>query len=231
MFVTSCPFLGHETLELLRGRVWKVVTTNNNARDFGLYYIGVRLIEEMDQPIILTNDSVVALNSLDPLFKAARSGIADVTGAIDSWLHNWHLQSFFLYCGKSAVQSPAWTEFWKYYRPLRNKWFVINSHEFGFSRFMIANNLRLHAVWKYDDILSSMDPQQSSDFRQNLVDTRGNTHPTLELWDLLLEQDFPFLKRQVFTEPLLSNNRAELCNVISRLGHRKERAPLGKKSS
>lgn len=218
LLVTSCDDLTDAAWQKLKGKVWRAVTTTNRARDFGLYFTGVRLLgdELSGHPIILTNDSVIGtMNRLDPLFAAARSGEADITGAIDCWLHDWHLQSFFLYCTAETVASPTWKAFWTAYRPHGEKWFVINSHEFGFSRFMVKNNMRVASAWKYDTI--ARETVRTSSWRNAILDGGLYTNPTIELWDSLLADKFPFLKKQLVTEGNSTGNQIHLCNVISEI--------------
>jgi hypothetical protein len=222
LLLTNSRALTDAARQRIARRVWRLVCTSNRAYDWGLYRIGVERIGQ-DQslagcPVLLTNDSVVGtMHALDPLFALARSGEADIVGAVDCWLHTWHLQSFFLHCSVETVRSRAWRQFWANYRPLQEKWFVINAHEFGFSRWMRENGVRMRAGWEYDRLLAARPGQASSAWRRELLANRGLTNPTVELWDLLLEQQFPFLKRTVFTQALQSGNLAEMCNVVSRL--------------
>jgi hypothetical protein len=160
LFVSSCETIVSNAQEKLRGRVWRLLCTRNRARDWGLYHIGVRLLEKgfPGHPIILVNDSVVGtMNPLSPLFEAARSGEAEITGAVDSWQHDWHLQSFFLYCNSRAVNSAAWREFWDSFRPLSQRAFIVNAHEIGFSRFLIGRGIRTKAL---GNIIKSWTPRQ-----------------------------------------------------------------------
>jgi hypothetical protein len=222
LFVSSCSTLTDSAVANLQSRVWRVVLTTNQARDFGLYSIGVRLLADRETPIVLSNDSVFcAYPSLDQLFSAARTSEAPITGAIDSWVHDWHLQSFFLHCKQEATQSYAWREFWRAYRPHHEKWFVINSNELGFSRFMINANLKLDSVWRYGDVAARIAEFPASEWRNNLLRRGEVANATVELWEILLGRGFPFLKREVLRGQLASDNLAELANVISGLARRR----------
>jgi SAM-dependent methyltransferase len=231
-FVSSCEALVPGAHESLKGRVWRLACTRNRGRDWGLYHIGVRLLEKEfpGHPIILVNDSAVGtMNSLNPLFEAARSDGAEITGAVDSWVHDWHLQSFFLYCNCQAVKSAAWREFWNGFRPLNEKWFVINAHEVGFSRFMTARGIRMKAVWEYNHILRTAAMNTASTWRDDFIRRQGKTNPSVEFWDLLLEKGFPFLKRELMSPPpggICSGNLRHLCNVISNLSYALKRTEL-----
>jgi hypothetical protein len=226
VFLTSCHALREQAQVALGGRVWRIVCSDNRARDWGLYAIGVRLLHELGvagRPVILANDSVVGtMNSLSPLFAVARDGRYDITGAVDSLLHDWHLQSFFIYCKPAAVASPAWTGFWRAYRPHNDRWFVINGQEVGFSRWMTGHCVRMGSAWKYKEIIRSADNSTASDWRSHVLNGEIVVSPTTELWDVLLRAEFPFLKKAVFTTPLAAENLLEICNVLSSRGMRRE---------
>ncbi|WP_156992268.1 rhamnan synthesis F family protein [Paraburkholderia oxyphila] len=227
VFLTNSSRLRPAAQESLRGRVWRVVNSVNHARDFGLYYAGVRLLgkEFTENAVILANDSVVGtLNSLDPLFEAARSGQYDIVGAVDCLLHDWHLQSFYLHCGINLVNSDVWSGFWDAYRPHFDKWCVINSQEFGFSRWMVRHGVKMKAIWEYKDILEAADPDSASEWRKEIVKNGGITNPTVEFWDVMLEKNFPFFKRSIFTTELAAGNMSHLCNVLSDLALRGQRS-------
>jgi hypothetical protein len=219
LFLTNSARLTEEAVGQLRGRVWRLVTTRNRAYDWGLYAIGVERLRGLrGSAILLANDSAVAtMNDLSPLFRLARSGTAGITGAVDCWLHTWHLQSFFLHVSPETAQSRAWREFWAQYRPYRDKWFVINAHEFGFSRWMRRRGVALQAAWRYEDAIAHAPASPGSAWRREILAGRGTTNPTTELWDVMLERGFPFLKRFVFNHPLNAGNLGHMCNVVSRL--------------
>jgi Rhamnan synthesis protein F len=223
VFLTNSAALTPSAMEGLRSRAWRLVCTRNRAYDWGLYSIGVeRLKPYANHAILLTNDSVIGtLNDMGPLFRIARSGEVDVTGAVDCWLHCWHLQSFFLYASAETVGSQPWQSFWANYRPLEDKWFVINSHEFGFSRWMTRHGVRMRAGWPYGDLIAHTPGTRSTEWRIRLLENRQATNPTVHLWDMLLEQGFPFLKRTVFTQELPEHNLTNMCNVISCLAKAK----------
>ncbi|WP_321840308.1 hypothetical protein [Paraburkholderia bannensis] len=220
VFLTNSARLQAHAMQALSSRVWRVVTTTNRAYDWGLYFIGVRSIRDAypDSPILMANDSVVYTgHGLDDLLACARADASNITGAIESLLHDWHLQSFFIYCGARVVQSDAWTGFWDAYRHHNDKWCVINGQEMGFSRWMSRHGVPMVAGWRYSDILQAADCYSASEWRNDLVRNRGITNPTVELWDVLYKTDFPFIKRSIFTQPISANNLDQMCNVISGL--------------
>lgn len=220
MFLSNSKSLLPAAREKLRNRVWRIVNCENRAYDWGIYSIGVRLLgDDIDgHAILLANDSVVGtMNSLDGLFRLARSGEHQIVGAIESLLHVWHLQSFFIYCDAQLVRSSAWTDFWKAYRPHNDKWFVINSQEMGFARWMARRDVKMKGAWEYWPTLEAADENSASEWRRDLIKSRGITNPTVEFWDVLLENGFPFLKRSILESDLAAGNIAHMCNVLSRL--------------
>lgn len=219
VFLTNSVGLCPEAAEKLKNRVWRVVYTDNKAYDWGLYSIGVRLINDLGisgHPIVLANDSVIGtMDSLSPLFEVARSGRYEVTGAIDSLLHDWHLQSFFIYCSAEMVASEVWRSFWQLYRPHSDRWYVVNAQEMGFSRWLVRHNIPVGAAWSYEELLRTAENGKASEWRAQIIAEQQITNPTIEMWDLLLKVRFPFLKKAVLTTPLSAGNITELCNVLS----------------
>lgn len=224
VFLTNSKQLSNTTLETLTGTVWRVVCTDNRAYDWGLYRIGVELLGDSfpDSPFLFANDSVVAtLAPWEPLLTFARSKQADLAGAIDSALPFPHLQSFFLYCHPCVHQSEAWTEFWQQLRPHDNKWFVILSAEVGFSRWMNNAGFQVASFWQQQDLYQRPSPSQTSRWREEILLRGLPENPTVELWDLLMECNFPFLKRSLLrpsTSTNQANNLPHLANLLSRLG-------------
>jgi hypothetical protein len=219
VFLTNSPGLAELSRTAVAWRAWRIVCCDNRAYDWGLYATGVHLLRDLGvsgHPLILTNDSVIGtMNSLAPLFTVARGGGYDITGAVDSLLHDWHLQSFFIYCSVSVLASPGWKGFWQAYRPHRDRWFVVNGNEVGFSRWMMRHGVRMGAAWRYDAVIKQADNAGGSAWRADLITNRGITNPTTELWDVMLKAGFPFLKKSIFTIDLLTSNLTEICNVIS----------------
>ncbi|MGF6229267.1 hypothetical protein QFZ27_003222 [Inquilinus ginsengisoli] len=219
VFLSNSRKLRADAEAKLQGRVWRIVCTDNRAYDWGLYAVGVRLLDDLKitgHSILLANDSVVGtMNSLAPLFDVARSGRYEITGAVDSLLHDWHVQSFFIYCSSSIVASDAWTGFWRAYRPHNDRWYVVNSQEMGFARWMGRHSVSMGAAWRYEDILRNADNGRASKWRAKIINEQQITNPTIELWDILLRAGFPFLKKSLFTTPLQAANLSELCNILS----------------
>jgi hypothetical protein len=219
VFLTNSRKLQAPAQARMVGRAWRTVCCDNRSYDWGLYAVGVRLLGDLGiagHPLILANDSVVGtMNSLSPLFAAARSGRHDITGAVDSLLHDWHLQSFFIYVSAEATASAAWKGFWRVYRPHLDRWYVINSQEMGFSRWMGRHSMRIGAAWEYDALLGNADNAGGSEWRNKVIADRLVANPTIELWDVLLKADFPFLKKSLFITPLKAGNVTDICNVLS----------------
>ncbi|AOK29067.1 MULTISPECIES: hypothetical protein [Burkholderia] len=226
LFVTQSAPLAPAAHAQLARRVWRIVQTRNRAHDWGLYHVGLRLLERdgftPHHPLVLTNDSVVdTVNSLTPLFARARESHAVLTGAIDGWLYDGHLPSFFLYCSPQLVQCAAWRDFWAAWRPLQERAGALNGCEHGFSRFMRARGVPMQAVWTYEQILEAADPARAHTWRRARLERHGDTDPFHALWDVMLECGFPLLKRSVFTAPLNAHHLSHMTNVLSRLVSRR----------
>jgi hypothetical protein len=85
---------------------------------------------------------------------------------------------------------------------------------------MQGRGVTMKAAWSYDDVLKAVDIEHANEWRRALIENKRDVNPTHELWDVMLECGFPFLKRSVFTMPLASENLTHMTNVISRIAKR-----------
>lgn len=220
VFLSNTKEFSEKEIDKVRNIVWRVVCTDNKAYDWGLFRQGMKLLEGQYErnPILIANDSVTYLGrGLDEMIAQCRAHPERVTGAISAKQHIWHMQSFFLYCGKEVVRSRPWKEFWNKIRAHDDKWFVINANEFGFSRWMADQNVPMYAIWNYDDLISGENRNRASKWRDGVFEKKELANPTVDLWDILLEHGFPFLKNSILKESILAGNIDHLCNIISAL--------------
>jgi hypothetical protein len=140
---------------------------------------------------------------------------ADVWGLTDSWQHRHHLQSYFLAFGPTALASPAFAEFWQDVRNVRSKLSVIHFYELRMTQRLQSAGLSCAAVWDYLSLLDSMrEVSEAPEAAINLPlqdkalhraaeraverwRQRIATNPTHDLWLVLLEHEFPFIKREL----------------------------------
>ncbi|MBB2203812.1 hypothetical protein [Gluconacetobacter takamatsuzukensis] len=207
-------------IDKVKNSVWRIICADNAAYDWGLHRQGVRrLMKEYPRnPILLANDSVTYLgHGLPGIMNICRQNPNLMLGAIAAYQHAAHLQSFFIYCSSEIVTSDAWMGFWENFKYHHNKWFVVNGNEFGFSRWMIDHNVPTGGLWDYFNLLSSTKRNRSNENREKVLAKDHLVNPTMELWDVLIDQGFPFIKNLILNEKVACGNRDHLCNIISRL--------------
>jgi Rhamnan synthesis protein F len=168
--------------------------------------------------LLLANDSLYGpLSPLWPAISPADFSAADIWALTDSWQRRYHLQSYFLMAGPSVLQSAAWRDFWRCVRPLSSKHWVIRRYEIGFSQAMLRAGFRLGALWPYATLLEAVAGQSAApceECRDPLAAARAGQmrrireaiarnlplNPTSDLWRVLLDRGFPFLKRELLRE-------------------------------
>ncbi|MBE7731372.1 hypothetical protein [Komagataeibacter sp. FXV3] len=221
-FLTNSQTLAAKDIASLKKYVWRILCTDNRAYDWGLFSQAVKLLDNKfpGSPILLANDSVTYLGQgLKKILDRCRLQQDGITGAVDGWQHFWHLQSFFVYCGASVVGSRSWSGFWNHYRPHNNKWFVINSQEYGFSRWMQQQKVPMSAIWDYKSLIKKeYKKNRAEKWREDMFLQKKNLNASHDLWDILLDNDFPFIKNSILKGSLASGNLDHICNVISKLG-------------
>lgn len=210
------------------------VLRRNRGLDFSAWKDAMRqagLPRAETECLLLMNDSLYGpLSDIAPMLARLDFDTADIWGATDSWQTRWHLQSYFLAIGQRAMNHPAFAEFWAGVVPARSKAAVVNAFELGFSAAMLEGGLRCAALWPYarltgalarnDASLLAFDPRLSPGHRARLAEGRAQAlglalshrplNPTAELWLALLEDGFPFIKRE-----LLSRNPAAVPGVAA----------------
>jgi len=192
---STSPALDTATSEGLRDHVAFVLSVPNTGHDWGAYHAGLGFVLGRCAPRSVTfmNDSVyVVPEALHAFLERVDGTPADVVGATDSLMFRYHLQSYFLHLGRSALDSALTKEFLSTYVAVADKHYVINAYEIGFSRRAAAHGLALEAVFPYEELAGAVGRELSrSEFAPN---------PTLDLWDVLLEQGSPFVKRQLLRD-------------------------------
>lgn len=211
LFVSGNAALTPAAISALRPLVWRVLTTNNEAYDWGLYAIGVKALGDLapGRALLLANDSCSgSLTPLAPFVQAAQQNRFDLYGATDSRELEPHLQSYFIWVGSRVTASTHWQNFWRLYAPVADKNYVIVAYEMGFTRFFRDAGFTIGAHWAYDDIVAKAKVDDSAPWRQQLIAHNREVNPTHICWDLLIAQGYPFVKRQ-----LVASNPAGVPNL------------------
>jgi hypothetical protein len=165
--------------------------------------------------LLIANDSVYGpLRPLKPIIERIDFDLADVWGATDSWQHRFHLQSFFIAFGPKALRHEVFASFWCSVANVRSKWWATRHCELTLSRSFIAAGLRCMALWPYTgmiELLRQMPAQNGADpfteashNNSARILNRALRHvplnPTADLWQVLIERGFPFLKRELLRD-------------------------------
>jgi hypothetical protein len=204
-----------------------VILRRNLGYDFGAWrdaLIACNLPSANTTQIILVNDSVYGpIRPLGETLRRIEASPAPVCGLTDSWQRRYHLQSYFVSFRPEAFRSQAWSLFWNRVLPSRSKHHVVAAYEIGLTQAMLRANLACEALWPYLDLVDQVrqqveerDPEEEVEAmraateRRILLAANGRwaMNPTADLWVTLLENGFPFLKRE-----LLRSNPSNVPNV------------------
>lgn len=208
--------------EPLQDRV-SVLCRPNRGWDFASYRDGIAAIGETTPTrITLCNDSVYGpLFSLTSVFDRIAQEGSDVWSMTASSELQWHLQSYFLSFGETALRSSTFREFWASVSDEAQRREVIRDGEVGLSQQLMKAGLTLQPLYELPDVSSDDGPGLSSreliqrglrsagrrwrsaDFYRDLRDVlvkgaRPGNNPSLEQWSrLVAEQGLPLVKRSV----------------------------------
>jgi hypothetical protein len=228
VFVSNAGRLKPDVFENLQAECAAIIVRRNVGYDFGAWRDAIDLLglpRGDTQEVILANDSV--FGPIAPLADPLRRidyDKADVWGLTESWQLRYHLQSFFLAFGPTALHAKAWRKFWDSVKPVPVKSFVVHAYEVGVTQAMLRGGLRCAAVWDYETLIKRVDrvelekiilaeeteigkadPIQITRKLQILrirdgVARRVALNPTSDLWRQLLMTGFPFIKRELLRD-------------------------------
>lgn len=176
-------------------RVPSILYRENVGYDFGSWSVGLRKFPKLAgrEHVLLVNDSIVGpFASLDPLIDNFERSVADVWGAVSTLQFRPHLQSFFLGFHNRVLTRYPLRRFWRNIRELSNKQHVISEFEIGLTLAAEAEMLSLEA------------------FIPAEVSVTGEQNPAIVGWKNLLDLGFPFVKRELLSNPLFADSRENL---------------------
>jgi hypothetical protein len=211
LFVSGCRQLTTQACSKIKGLVWRVITTRNEAYDWGLYFIGIRALGSSlkGKSILFANDSCVgSLAPLRDFFARARSNDVDIYSATDSDQLIWHLQSYFIWVSGRVTASDEWESYWNQYQPAGDKKYVIIAYELGFSTYFSAAGFKLGAHWPLELLMKTSLEAPKNKWRLEASRGDGGINPTHHFWDVLLDLGCPFLKRE-----LVAKNPCDVPNL------------------
>jgi hypothetical protein len=228
VLVSNSGNLKPEAMAALQQRCAAVIIRRNVGYDFGAWRDGIghlRLPRAQTEELILANDSVFGpLTPLGDLLRRLNFAKADVWGLTESWQVRYHLQSFFLAFGATALRNEAFGKFWAQVRPVPVKSFIVRTYEIGVTQALMKGGLRCAAVWPYESLLKHVDNAsfealvEASETNAGKLDPilrnrklqavrlrdaiarRVALNPTSDLWRQLLLAGFPFIKRELLRD-------------------------------
>jgi hypothetical protein len=226
VFVTNSRKMKPQALEALKEISTGIIVRKNIGYDFGAWRDAVDFLElprAETQEVILANDSVFGpLVPLGDVLRRLNYKKADIWGLTESWQVRYHLQSFFLAFGPTALRAPAWRKFWDSVRPVPAKDYIVREYEIGITQAMMKGDLNCAALWDYEGLVNRVaredltslfaegdtadtaaaDPMKLTRRLQIMrirdgVARRVALNPTSDLWRQLLVSGFPFIKREL----------------------------------
>lgn len=221
-FVTNSGRLQPAALERLKPLCAAVLVRRNVGYDFGAWQdaLATLALPRPDTEVVyMINDSVYGpLRPLGDVLARMDFEAADAWGMTESWQGRFHLQSYFLAIGAKALRHPAWGSFWAGVRPAPSKHWIVHRYEIGLSQALIRGGLRCRALWTYGELTKDYDPDllmepakdepHSFDpalrarrshalHLRNSIVQRIPLNPTSDLWRQLLDDGYPFIKREL----------------------------------
>jgi len=222
VFVTNAGALAPESAAWLEGQCHQVLVRRNLGYDFGAFRDGILALETelagLDS-LLIANDSVYGpLHPLADIQARQNFVTADVWSMTDSWQHRFHLQSYFVAFGPMALCSRAFLDFWRGVRNLRSKWAAVRFYELRMTQHYQRAGLRCAAMWDYVGLVEAMldlDAAPEPEEKPALMDAalrvvarfvarhaqrRVALNPTSDMWLVLLERGYPFIKRELLRD-------------------------------
>ena len=120
----------------------------NHGLDFGAWAHLIREgFTDGADAVLLANDSVFGpFFDLAPLIQRMEARNYDVWGMIESWQHNWHLQSWFLQFTAAAFNNPAVTALFRQNFARMTKDEIIGKAELALGDVLLQEKMRVGAV-------------------------------------------------------------------------------------
>lgn len=224
--------LDQESLAEVLPHCAAVVHRPNVGREFGAWRDALTIIGDVTrlECLVIANDSVFGpFGEIGQLLQRCDFAIADVWGMTNSYYLRYHLQSYFLIFGPTALASRCFHDFWRRVRYIRHKRSVIELYEVGLTRALLRAGLRVRALFPYTQLVDAVlrralegrpdEPALAADYFDSLLRSANSgvpLNPTHYFWEYLITAlGFPFLKRELIEKnpvgvPLVINWRNAL---------------------
>ncbi len=176
-FLVSNTPLGDAGRKQLQTECWRLLERQNFGYDFGGYRDAILALGRLQlapERLIVMNDSVWMPMSPDLMTRLETlAEKADIVGLLrdEKVRHDtagghpserFHLESYFYLITKTALEHPAFQEFWETYQMTDFKPDTIKHGEIGFSRRMTKAGLRLEALTRRSMFLEHLATQDDA---------------------------------------------------------------------
>ncbi|MFB2581134.1 rhamnan synthesis F family protein [Herbiconiux sp. P15] len=178
-----------------------VVRKPNIGYDFGSWATAFELFPAIRSTpnVIITNDSLVGpFSSLGPMVADFEESYFDVWGGTWTSQYMPHLQSFLLGFKGGVLDDPSLRHFWSELPEQRTKFEIIDKYELGLNRLLQGEGFVTGAWFDYELVV---------EYTQN---------PTILGWRRLLDLGFPFVKRELVTNPSIVGDGPEVRAVVEK---------------
>lgn len=205
VYCTTCPDPQPLDFSLAKRSVdldgLNVIRRPNLGYDFGSWAVAMSYFREYlcADNVLVANDSLLGpFDSIAPLIEHFEHSTADVWGATESLQFGAHLQSFFRGFRFGVLRERPMEKFWRNIRVQSTKDEVIRQYEYGFTDFLSKHSYSCEAFVPASRI------------------SRTPLNPTIFGWRELLDQRFPFLKKQLVRWPNLVPDGSLIAGEIYR---------------
>ena len=130
------------------------------GRDFAAYQLATNLLLDNRiciQRLLYCNDSVFFLDRNDStaIFRRLMSSDEDWIGMTENY-EMYHISSWCFQLGPAVLKSPAFTRFWKNYRPVNHHRHAIQHGEIRLSRIMLEAGFAPQVMFNAQDLLKTV---------------------------------------------------------------------------
>jgi len=178
-----------------------VYRRENAGYDFGSWSSVLRAHSQVRSApfVLLANDSLVGpFASIKPLIESFERSTTPIWGGVRSHQFLPHLQSYLVgYRGGNILRRGPIARFWKRVAVQPTKTDVIWKYELGLPRVLARARVPVGAM--FDGAAIS-----------------GEANPTITGWRALLDAGFPFVKRELITNPSVAPDAAGVPDEIRR---------------
>lgn len=201
VFVSTCSELSAEDILKVKPYVSKIILRKNFGLDFGSWKKGLSYVKDIHiySQIILGNDSVYGpLFDLNDAFCKMKKQHVDIWGVTDSEESAYHLQSYFLVFNNQRAIS-FFTEFWKRFKFVENKQYIINHYEVGLSQKALQKKLRIKAYCEYSEIRKKYSLKNENS--EVVLKKKFVFNPMHHFWKIIIDEfKCPFIKIELLRD-------------------------------